>query len=331
MYHGLAFILKGHFDKVIIMSKVALKSKLRKNQNGICSMSAKHLAEETRLFDTDRLMPKAKGGIYTDENSRALDPIEHMKRHFIYKERNVELTQLKILIDGREQIRKLSNSLGNRLLAAKRQTDQMDSETEKWIRLQLKETAKQLGKQDRRIEKYIKGLDYPIIKSAIQLRGLGVMTIAYLMVYIEIDKAEYASSLWSYVGLDKPSHERYTKGESGGGNKTLRTVLYTMADSMIKTRAVYRDVYDAEKQKLENSMKIVKSRNTQGKMIECKWSETKPCHRHGAAIRKMIKHFLADFWFVWRTLEGLPTPNLYVEEKLGHTGIVKPIERGWIY
>lgn len=313
------------------MSKVALKTKLRKEQNGFCSISAKELAKETKMFDTDRIEPKAKGGIYTDENTRVLDPVTHMKRHFIYRERTPELTQLKVLIDGREQIRKLMNSLNNRMLAAKRGTDQMDTITEAWIKLQVKETTRQLGKQDRRIEKYLKSLELPIVKTAHQIRGLGAMTVAYLLVYVDITKAEYASSLWKYVGFDKPSYERYTKGESGGGNKTLRTVLYTMADSMIKTRAIYRDVYDAEKQKLEASMKVTKSRNTQGKLIECMWMETKPCHRHGAAIRKMIKHFLADFWFVWRTLEGLPTPDLYVEAKMGHTGIVKPVERGWIY
>lgn len=313
------------------MSKTALKNKLRKEQKGFCSVSAKQLAEETRLFDTDRIEPKAKGGIYTDENTRALDPVEHMKRHFIYRERTPELTQLKVLIDGREQIRKLINSLNNRLLAAKRQTDQMDSITETWIRGQVKEVTKQLGKQDRRIEKHVRGLNMSVVESALNIRGLGAMTVAYLLVYVDISKARYASSLWSYVGLDKPSHERYTKGEAGGGNKTMRTVLYTMADSMIKTRSVYRDVYDNEKTKLENSMKVTKSRNTQGKLIECMWSETKPCHRHGAAIRKMIKHFLADFWYVWRTLEGLDTPCLYPEAKLGHTGIVKPEERGWIY
>ena len=43
------------------MSKVALKNKLRKEQKGFCSVSAKQLAEETRLFDTDRIEPKAKG------------------------------------------------------------------------------------------------------------------------------------------------------------------------------------------------------------------------------------------------------------------------------
>jgi hypothetical protein len=313
------------------MTKTALKTRLRKEQNGLCSVSARHLAEETRLFDTDRIEPKAKGGIYTDENTRVLDPVMHMKRHSVYRERTPELTELKVLIDGREQIRKLMNSVNNRLLAAKRGTDQMDSITEIWLKSQVKETSKQLGKQDRRIHKYIKGLKMPIVKVALNIKGLGAMTIAYMLVYIDITKAEYASSLWKYVGFDKPSHERYTKGESGGGNKTLRTVLYTMADSMIKTRAVYRDVYDAEKNKLESSMKITKSRNTQGKLIECMWSETKPCHRHGAAMRKMIKHFLADYWYVARTLEGLPTPDLYVEAKLGHTGIVKPKERGWVY
>jgi hypothetical protein len=313
------------------MSKIILKKKIRTNQNGVCAISGVKLEEETILFDTDRIEPKAKGGTYTNENTRVLEPIAHMKRHFIYRERTPELTQLKILIDGREQIRKLMNSLNNRLLAAKRHIDQMDEFTENWIKIQVKETTKQLGKQDRRIEKYLRSLDMPIVKSAIQIKGLGPMTIAYLLVYVDITKAQYASSLWKYIGFDKPSYERYTKGESGGGNKTLRTVLYTMADSMIKTRAVYRDVYDAEKQKLENSMKVTKSRNTQGKLIECIWSQTKPCHRHGAGIRKMIKHFLADFWFVWRKLERLPTPDLYVEARLGHIGIVKPIERGWIY
>lgn len=313
------------------MSKEALKTGLRKKQKGFSALLLEPLSKETKHFDTDRINPKAKGGIYTDENARALNPIEHMKRHFIYRERTPELTQLKVLIDAREQLRKLMNSSNNRLLASHRQTDQMDEITEAWINANVKETQSQIGKIDRRIEKYIKGLEMPIVQSALNIRGLGAMTVAYLLVYIDISKAEYASSLWSYVGLDKPAHERYTKGEAGGGNKTLRTVLYTMADSMIKTRAIYRDIYDSEKNKLENSEKTTKSRNTQGKLIECKWSETKPCHRHGAAIRKMIKHFLADYWFVYRTLEGLPTPNLYVQEKMGHTGIVKPEERGWIF
>jgi hypothetical protein len=313
------------------MSKVALKEKIRTKQNGKCSLTAEKLAKETFLFDTDRVDPKANGGTYTDENTRGLTPLAHMERHNILKIRTPELTELKVLIDGREQIRKFMNSLNNRLLAAKRQTDQMDQITEAWIKEQIKAVDKQMGVQERRIDKFIKKLDIPVVKSMIGIKGLGTMTIAYLLVYIDITKAEHASALWKYVGFDKPSHERYTKGESGGGNKTLRTVLYTWADSGIRTRSVYRTVYDNEKIKLEVSMKFTKSRNTQGKLIECMWKDTKPCHRHGAGIRKMIKHFLADLWFVWRTSEGLPTTPLYVEAVLGHTGIIRPEERGWKY
>ena len=66
--------------------KEVLKQRIRTKQNGVCSISANTLAKETRLFDTDRIIPKAKGGIYTDENTRVLEPVEHMKRHFIYRE-----------------------------------------------------------------------------------------------------------------------------------------------------------------------------------------------------------------------------------------------------
>lgn len=313
------------------MNKVALKTKISKKQNGKCALTDEKLPKHLSLMDTDRKNPKAKGGIYTDENTRIVDPIAHMIRHGNFKEREKEMETLKSLMDAREQLRKLNNSSNNRMLAMKRRTDHIDNATQVWLTDQIKETKSQLGKLDRRIEKHLKTMSIPIIKPALAIKGLGAITIAYMLVYIDIEKARYASSIWAYVGLDKPSHKRYEKNVAGGGNKTLRTALYAMAESFIKSKNIYRDVYDNEKRKLEASENMTESRNTQGKLITCKWSETKPCHRHGAAIRKMIKHFLADFWKVWRTMEGLDTPMLYPEAKLGHKGIVQPEERGWIY
>ena len=313
------------------MEKVVLKTKISKKQNGKCALTDEQLPKHLSLMDTDRKTPKAKGGIYTDENTRIVNPIAHMIRHGNFKEREEELNQLKTLMDARIQLMKMNNSSNNRMLAMKRHTDTIDEKTILFLTEQSDITKSELGKLDRRIEKHLKSMTIPIIKPALAIKGLGAITIAFMLVYIEIEKARYASSLWSYVGLDKPSYKRYEKNLSGGGNKTLRTALYAMAESFIKTKNIYREVYDNEKQKLEASENITLSRNTQGKLIECKWKDTKPCHRHGAAIRKMIKHFLADFWYVWRNVEGLDTPMLYPEAKLGHTGIVKPEERGWIY
>lgn len=311
--------------------KRALKENILKRQNGKSAIEQIPLPTDLELWDTDRIVPKAKGGIYTTENTRALDPQEHMRRHGNFRERAVELDELKNLIDAREQVRKLLNSTNNRITAMKRRTDQLDIGTVEWLEVQIDETTKQLKLIDKKITKHLKGMHDPIVKIALDVKGVGPITVAYMMTYIDIEKARHASSMWAYCGYDKASHERYTKGVAGGGNKTLRTVLYTMADSMIKTRSPYRDVYDNTKNRLSVSKKITKSRNTQGKLIECAWMETKPSHRHGAAMRAMIKHFLADWWYVHRTINELTTRPLYVEEYLGHTGIIKPEERGWKY
>lgn len=283
------------------------------------------------MLDTHRKTPKSKGGIYTKENTIVLSPVDHMIEHGIYKIRTEKLNQLKTLIDAREQLRKFEHSCNNRILAMQRETDDLDKETLEFLSEQADVCKKKSSRLDRRIGKHLKSMDHPFINAALKIRGLGAITIAYLVSYVEIEKAQYASSLWAYCGYDKASHERYAKGVAGGGNKTLRTVLYTMADSMIKTRSAYRDIYDREKELLSASKKITKSRNTQGKLIECAWMDTKPCHRHGAAMRKMIKIFLSHAWHVWRSVEGLETNLLYVEEKLGHKNIIRAEELGWEY
>jgi hypothetical protein len=87
------------------------------------------------------------------------------------------------------------------------------------------------------------------------------------------------------------------------------------------------------KRRLEHSELTVDSYNTKGVLIkDVMWKDAKPSHRHGAALRAVAKHFLADYWFVGRTLLGLPTNDLYVKEHLGHqSAIIDPKTRGWKY
>jgi hypothetical protein len=288
---------------------------------------------DVSLFDVHRKNPKTNGGVYELGNMELLSPREHMALHGNLREREESLSQLKILIDARRQLQKLLNSSNNRLLAYRRGTDDRDSITEKFLESNIYEINLRLKERDKSIVKHLKTMEseYPIIAACKGIKGVGPITIAYLLAYVDINKARNASSIWSYIGYDKASHSRYSKGEAGGGNKSLRTQLYNTADSFIKCRNIYRDVYDNEKTRLEASKIITKTRNTQGKLVELPWCEVKKSHRHGASIRKMMKHFTADFWYVWRDIEGLDTRPLYVEEKLGHKGIIRPEERGWVW
>ena len=313
------------------MAKTTMKRRIAEAQNGTCALSGEALPADTSLIDTDRIVPKAEGGIYTDENTRIVDPVAHMERHGNLRLRTEDLEYLKALIDDREQMLKLRLKIENQLRAAKRKTDRLYEGTVTDLDDELNRVDAFEGTRVKRIEVWMKShRDLAIVAAMRGVLGVGPMTIAYCLAYLDPAKAAGPSAFWAYTGLDKSSHERYTKGEKSGGNKRMRTALYRMADSMCKNReCAYREVYDRQKMRRAVSENIVTSRNTEGKLVEVAWKDAKPSHRHGDALRAIMKHFLADLWFVWREIEGLPTRSLYVEEKLGHTGIVNPKERGW--
>lgn len=316
------------------MAKDKMKKRIRKKQNGIDPLSGVTLSEETPGFDTDRIQSKAAGGIYTDENTRVVDPVAHQQRHGTLRIRPSELEGLKATIDDREQVRKLRNKISNQLLAFKRRTDHLNGGTREWLESQLGDVESVLKDRDKTVEEMVKEMakENLLMASALGVASVGIITVGYCTAYIDLEKSRYASSLWSYAGLHRASHERYPeKGTSGGGNKTLRTALYTMADSQMKGRGAYRNVYDNVKHRLSHSNRIVESRNTQGHLVKVAWKDTKPSHRHGAALRAIMKHFLADYYVVGRTLLGLPAEAMYVEAKLEGHKITKPKERGWIY
>ena len=286
------------------------------------------------LVDTHRLKPKSEGGEYTQNNFVVLDAVAHMQEHGTYREREGSLEDIKSIVDDRRQVMKLVMKVQNQLLAYERNTDTLHESTRCWLQSQLESLQVELAARDKSLAKAVKdhAKEDRLTAAAIGVKGVGAVTVAHMLTYIDIDKARHPSSLWAYAGLDKASHERYEKGTASGGNKTLRTALYTMADSQVKSRGAYREVYDRMKDRLSQSEKVTKSRNTQGKLIECAWKDTKPSHRHGAAMRAVMKHFLADWWYVARTLAGLPTEALYPEAILGgNHRTIMPEERGWEY
>jgi len=342
------------------MAKKALKNGIKATQNGVCALTGAPLADETALFDTDRKAPKADGGTYTLENTRVVDPVAHQKRHNTLRTREGVFQELKDMVGAREQTLKLYLKINNQVLAYKRNVDSLAQDELEFLESQLPvfrfRERRHHASIIKLVEEYAK-VD-ALTEAALGVRGVGPMTVGYCLVNIDlagklpeldekgtpkkdkkgnpiltdIDKARHASSLWKYAGLDKPSHERYKKGEKGGGNKALRCILWNMAESQVKCGGAYREVYDRAKARLSVSEKVVKSRNTEGILIECAWKDTKPCHRAGAGLRLIMKHFLADWWYVGRTLLGLEVGPLYPEAVLGgNHRTIMPAERGWIY
>lgn len=356
------------------MAKRQLKTRILREQGVTCALSSLPLPSnlglpaastvrgvDLPLVDTDRILPKAEGGTYTDENTRVVLPTAHMYRHGNLRERELALDLLKSIFDDRVQTMKLHLKVNNQMLAYARRTDKAHPETQAWLQEMGAQCEARLDLIDKHLGRAIKTYPDPLAQAALQVPGLGPITVAALAVYVDFQKqvccfchrraddeecehrndvgyqlvsaTANASSLWKYAGLDKPSHERYAKGVKGGGNKTLRTVLWNAVNSMVKMgeRCAYREVYDRTKAKLEKCEHLVQSRNTQGRLVEVMWKDAKPSHRHGAALRAMMKHLLADYWMVGRQVYGLPARALYVQEHLGHTHIVSPRERGWNY
>jgi len=308
------------------VTKEALKTTLLRNEQG------QEAELDLSLMDIHRMVQKNEGGIYELSNCQVLTPEEHQRLHNNYADRSEEFEELKSFMDARRQAMKAENGANNRMLAYKRNVDRLDENTLQFCAQQAEDAKKHRDAIDKKVTKAVNAFaeNSEFVSQAIDIPSVGPVTAAYCLVYIDLFKADTVSKLWSYAGLHKPNYERYQKGETSGGNKTLRTALYTFAESVMKNKnSPYRAVYDSEKAKKEVSEQLTWTRNTQGKLVQVPWKETKPCHRNGHALRQVMKFFLSDFHFVGRTLMGLPVRPVYAEDKLGHINISHPNNRGW--
>jgi hypothetical protein len=317
------------------MTKERMKQELIEGQGGVCAETSKPLPEDLALTDTHRLQPKASGGTYDDLGNVVVSlPVAHMQKHGTLREREEVMENLKEAMDERAQVIKAFNKINNQLLAHKRRVDHLNQNTVDFLTGLMDPIVPERKRLDKLVVGLVKEVEglTPLVRVALGVRAVGPITVAACLVYIDLEKARHASSVWKYAGLHAASHKRYTKGKASGGNKTLRTYLYSMAESQVKQHGPYRAIYDQVKGRLSKSENMVESRNTEGNLIECAWRDTKPSHRHGAALRAVMKHFLADYWYVGRTLAGLDTTPIYAEAMLGGTHrTIMPEERGWVY
>jgi len=300
-----------------------LKTRKREEQNGKCALSGVYLPEETWRFDADCI---------PEDDIQAVEPVAHMAKHGNLRVRTEFEEEMGSNIAARCHLMRLVNRISNQLEACERQTDKHLDEVIEFLQEDRKGVKRKLNQFDYRLKKQVKELAKTdkLVATALCVPGTAEVTVAGLYYYIDLAKARHASSVWKYVGLDVPSWQRYQKGKKGGGNRNLRTILYAWGDSQIRLATLYSQIYYNTKHRYEHSSRLVWTHVKGKKGVHQKpWKDVAPSHRHGAAIRKMIKIFLAHYWMVGRRLHGFPTSSLWIEEHGEEHRIIPPHEMGW--
>ncbi len=244
-----------------------------------------------------------------------------------------EIQLMRKLVDERELIIRFRIETENRLSAFKRKQDDYTLHRLGFLR----EFLETIDKEENRTKRLLSTLVYqsndPVLKAILSVKGAGPMVAGYCRVFFDPYKAQYPSSFWKYIGIDKASHERYKKGVAGGGNKRLRNALWLFACNQVRLKDTpYKTLYYDTVSKLEQSQKITKTVEKNQGLVSKPWCECSKGHRRGAGLRVVMAHFSADLWRVWRTIYGLPVYPVYAEGVLGggHKTIL-PEERGWVY
>jgi hypothetical protein len=203
-------------------------------------------------------------------------------------------------------------AFGNRISAVENGSDEMDTEIFdrlKWWYDMFEELEKRATEE---LIEACKGIE--IIERMCAIKGISYVYAAQIYSMVDIHRADTVSALWRYAGyaVIEGKREYPVAGERMHYNKRLKTVLYNVAGSFMKARAPYSEIYYKSREYYEANRE--------------EWTKG---HINNAARRKMTKLFLSHLWLVWRQIEGLPTREPYVHEKLGHTTYYPPEDFGW--
>jgi len=160
------------------------------------------------------------------------------------------------------------------------------------------------------------------------IKGIGPVLATGLVSWIENpDKFATISKLWAYSGLAVDGDGRAVRrktGEKNNWNARLKTHLWKVGESFVKTKGGYRELYDQFRKEYDEKWKTPDDCHSTG----CK--NKKKCldgHRYAAAKRKTVKVFLAHLWMKWREIRGLPVEHPFIIGKNGHSHLIEIINK----
>lgn len=256
---------------------------------------------------------------------------------------------IRMLVRAREDFQGMRKRMDNRM-GRKADGEAQENLTERVFTAEDVAAFNEISDESRAMEKDVeKKLEralrrMPIYDWLKEQKGIGTIAMGHICGSFDIYKADTVSKLWQYAGMNPGlvhGKKRKEKGDSfeiivtddfirgdkltfgyvAPFNKALRTALLgVMGDGFIKSQNRYcMDFYYPRKQRLEQEENTVEEISKAGaKPKAVAWKDAKAAHRHRAAIRYMVKMFVADLYAAWRPLHGLNVRVPYQEEKLGH-------------
>lgn len=167
------------------------------------------------------------------------------------------------------------------------------------------------------IEKYLETM--PIYNWCKRVRGLGTKLSAKLIAGIgDIQRFKNPGKLLAYCGVGDAEREKRKKGQMLTHNPKMRSILYNVSESFIKSNSQYRRIYDERKAKTRFTHPEWHNLNVDGTPNEGK--NMHPKHADKDAKRVMIKRFLCELFDAWYRSIGVEVPTKpFIVEQPGHT------------
>lgn len=219
----------------------------------------------------------------------------------------------RILVDLYQRTQKTRIQFGNRVAAIENGKDVADEHTLD-ILTRYQARFEELEKEARNdLHDLVVGDE--LVERLTEVKGIGLTLAAQMTAMIDVSKDPYVSCLWRYAGFavtGEGKAERPKKGEKLHYNNRLKTVMFNVLMSFLKSHSPYADLY-------YTAIEFYQANRTEWTLAHCK----------AAARRKTIKVFLQHYWLVARTINGLPVTEPYVQGKLGHNHIYRPQQFGW--
>lgn len=167
------------------------------------------------------------------------------------------------------------------------------------------------------IKKYMEK-NLTIYPWCLKVKGLGIKLTGKLLAGIgDIQRFENPSKLWTYCGIGDASAQKMKKGVQGNFSPKMRSLMYLIGESFIKSNSQYKKIYDERKHKTLTTHPEWHNLNADGTPNEGK--NMHPKHAHTDARRVMVKRFLAELYDAWYKSLGIEPPaQPYGVEIKGH-------------